>query len=518
MATVSGSLRFKKNSVASNPNSPISNTLLIGEPGFAYTIGANSNANLAKLFIGRSFSSASNTIAPIGVFMDSQIKRAGDTVLTSEVASVGYVGTSTTAGYFNGSATSPSNSTYRLNYNGDFYSTKIFSSSDTAIGSGNQRWLLDSTTDTNLYFKSGATGSTTAATLTAAGSLTIPGTMTAATFSGSGASLTSLPAGQLTGTIDAARLPTNTLVGSSSSGVWVLTNGAIPVYSTAVGWYTQSVGTSTQVLGSNGSTPAWVANNSHSHGGISSVGAIGTTSGLPIITTTNGVLTTGSFGTTAGTFTQGNDSRLSDDRIAIFWEGVSSTATTTVGKLVTISGFVRTIGALIRVRFTNGSRVASPTLNINNGSTNTGAANIQIEGANATIDNFSLSENTEVTFRWNGSTYQVISVNNSDHAKVISEGLTIPSGLTASYINVFGARFILLQGYHTSVSPNLSAYNLWIDMTDPNQISTTARSHRVVWNNGSSTFADTIQAQLSGTSVRFASSSGGTWIYRLTAF
>ena len=53
---------------------------------------------------------------------------------------------------------------------------------------------------------------------------------------------------------------------------------------------------------------------SHAHGNITSAGAIGSTSGLPIITTTSGVLTAGSFGTTAGTFCQGNDSRLSDAR------------------------------------------------------------------------------------------------------------------------------------------------------------------------------------------------------------
>lgn len=56
------------------------------------------------------------------------------------------------------------------------------------------------------------------------------------------------------------------------------------------------------------------AADSHPHGQISSVGAIGTTSGLPIITTTAGVLTTGVFGSSGGTFCQGNDSRLSDSR------------------------------------------------------------------------------------------------------------------------------------------------------------------------------------------------------------
>lgn len=53
---------------------------------------------------------------------------------------------------------------------------------------------------------------------------------------------------------------------------------------------------------------------SHTHGNITNAGTIGSTSGLPIITTTSGVLTTGTFGTTSGTFCQGNDSRLNDTR------------------------------------------------------------------------------------------------------------------------------------------------------------------------------------------------------------
>lgn len=49
-------------------------------------------------------------------------------------------------------------------------------------------------------------------------------------------------------------------------------------------------------------------------GNITNSGAIGSTANLPIITTTSGVLSAGSFGTSANTFCQGNDSRLSDTR------------------------------------------------------------------------------------------------------------------------------------------------------------------------------------------------------------
>jgi hypothetical protein len=57
-----------------------------------------------------------------------------------------------------------------------------------------------------------------------------------------------------------------------------------------------------------------IAFGSHTHGNITTDGKIGSTATLPLITTTNGVITVGSFGTSAGTFTVGNDSRLSDAR------------------------------------------------------------------------------------------------------------------------------------------------------------------------------------------------------------
>jgi hypothetical protein len=52
----------------------------------------------------------------------------------------------------------------------------------------------------------------------------------------------------------------------------------------------------------------------HTHGDLTSDGRLGSTSGLPVVTTTNGAITTGTFGTTGGTFAQGNDARFSDAR------------------------------------------------------------------------------------------------------------------------------------------------------------------------------------------------------------
>jgi hypothetical protein len=49
---------------------------------------------------------------------------------------------------------------------------------------------------------------------------------------------------------------------------------------------------------------------SHAHGSITADGKVGTTSGLPLKTGTAGVVEAGAFGTTAGTFAEGNDSRI----------------------------------------------------------------------------------------------------------------------------------------------------------------------------------------------------------------
>jgi hypothetical protein len=53
---------------------------------------------------------------------------------------------------------------------------------------------------------------------------------------------------------------------------------------------------------------------SHTHGNLTNDGKIGTTANLPLRTGTNGVVEAGSFGTAAGSFCEGNDARLSDDR------------------------------------------------------------------------------------------------------------------------------------------------------------------------------------------------------------
>lgn len=82
----------------------------------------------------------------------------------------------------------------------------------------------------------------------------------------------------------------------------------------------------TVVTGGGGGAVSWAAvtgkpadftPSAHTHGNVTNDGKIGSTANLPVITTTAGALTTGSFGTAASTFCQGNDSRLSDSRTPV---------------------------------------------------------------------------------------------------------------------------------------------------------------------------------------------------------
>lgn len=71
---------------------------------------------------------------------------------------------------------------------------------------------------------------------------------------------------------------------------------------------------------------------SHTHGSITNDGYLGSTANIPLITGTSGVIQAGSFGTSANTFCQGNDTRLVDnakqaDRPFVFQTGHTAWAT-----------------------------------------------------------------------------------------------------------------------------------------------------------------------------------------------
>lgn len=87
----------------------------------------------------------------------------------------------------------------------------------------------------------------------------------------------------------------------------VASTDVVPVVDS--GFTTTSRVTAGDIAALGGGPPA-----SHTHGNITNAGAIGSTANLPVITGSSGVLQAGSFGSSANTFCQGNDSRLSDSR------------------------------------------------------------------------------------------------------------------------------------------------------------------------------------------------------------
>lgn len=108
-----------------------------------------------------------------------------------------------------------------------------------------------------------------------------------------------------TGTVAAARLPAAT--GATLGAIIVGTGLGVSSGTVSVSYGSTS---STACVGNDARLSDARTPLSHTHGNITNSGAIGSTANLPIITTTSGVLTTGSFGTTTNTFCQGNDSRL----------------------------------------------------------------------------------------------------------------------------------------------------------------------------------------------------------------
>lgn len=87
-------------------------------------------------------------------------------------------------------------------------------------------------------------------------------------------------------------------------------------------------------------------------GNINTSGQIGSTANKPLITTTNGAITTGSFGTDANTFCQGNDSRLSDARTPTSHNQASSTITdsNTYSNIGNSSGTQESINSAINTK------------------------------------------------------------------------------------------------------------------------------------------------------------------------
>jgi hypothetical protein len=124
---------------------------------------------------------------------------------------------------------------------------------------------------------------------------------------------------------------------------------------------------------------------SHTHGNITNAGYLGTTISIPLITGTAGIIQAGSFGTTSGTFTQGNDSRLSDARTPTAHALINTTGHTVSG--LTTGYFLKATGATTYafgahgLSYSNvGAAPASGSANYIQNGTSTQPANSTISG------------------------------------------------------------------------------------------------------------------------------------------
>ena len=161
---------------------------------------------------------------------------------------------------------------------------------------------------------------------------------------------------------------------------------------------------------------------SHTHGNITNAGAIGSTANLPLITTTSGVVTTGSFGTTANSFCQGDDSRLSNNRTPTAHKSTHATGGTDalspsdIGASATghthtaseISDSTTAGRALLTASTTQAQRTALDTF-----VTASNLAAIQALAGN--FQRIYLALDTAKTYVWNGTGYTEVSPN--QHAR-----------------------------------------------------------------------------------------------------
>jgi hypothetical protein len=92
--------------------------------------------------------------------------------------------------------------------------------------------------------------------------------------------------------------------------------------------------------------------------------------------------------------------------------------------------------------------------------------------------------------------------------------------LSTSAYSVSGFRFATVQLSNTAANTTTTVWTGRIDLTDTNQRSTTtgqSRFHRMVWNNGTSTFADNFEIYAASSStIQFRHSAGVTFRYRIT--
>lgn len=170
-----------------------------------------------------------------------------------------------------------------------------------------------------------------------------------------------------------------------------------PIISTKNSAFNVNFGTAagTACVGNDGRLSDARTPTSHTHGSITNDGKIGSTSGLPIITTTAGALSAGSFGTTSGTFCAGDDTRLvtnakQADRPFVFQTGHTAWATglsnEEIGRIQLQTGETLYINR-VEMQIKGGGTSASLSVNAYDSTNTTSIASQTAGGVNTTGGN-----------------------------------------------------------------------------------------------------------------------------------
>ena len=143
--------------------------------------------------------------------------------------------------------------------------------------------------------------------------------------------------------------------------------------------------------------------------------------------------------------------------------GVCSTTSTTVAKVVTISGYTPTPGDILAITFTNGNSAASPTLNING----TGAKNIKLGSTNASTTTMTVGANGCVLMYYTGTSFQLMgSHRTSDSTVSAATQAEVNNGtITNKYVRPDRLKIMLdSKGYQTAaqVDAKISDYDQYI--------------------------------------------------------
>jgi len=213
---------------------------------------------------------------------------------------------------------------------------------------------------------------------------------------------------------------------------------------------------------------------SHTHGNITNTGAIGVTANLPLITTTSGVVTTGTFGSAANTFCQGNDSRLSDARTPTA-HTLNSHTSSTLAQLNAI--------------------VSDATLVSSTGTNASGSWGISITGSSASTTGNAGTATTLATARTltigsTGKTFNGSANVSWSLAEIGAYAATNPSGFTSNTGTVTSVAAAAGTGISVTGSPITTSGTLTITNTAPNvttNITTTHNASTVVVNSSDGT-------------------------------